>query len=197
MLSTADKCIIPSSIQSKSEEETLLSSGKNVLGPPAGAKRLFRHSTQAFLAGEARPLEIPDDHAQSGHRPTDPAGSTSPVLSNLARGQKELERRPDSSRARLGLRASMVVDKNAAPVLSSLSRVQQDLERRPDSSRERLGLRASMLVDADTLPWQSQENLAAGGTTAHNATNSSPKVPTSPKSKPKGFGVFGRDKAQK
>ena len=200
MLPGEDDRIVTSLVQSRPEEVLLLSSGPNVLGPLATVKRKARPSTKAFLADEARPLEIPDDSTQdpqSGHRRERAARSASPALSNLARVQQDLEKRPDSSRARLGLRASMLVDADAAPVLSSLARVQQDLEKRPDSSRARLGLRASILVDADSLPWQSQENLMDGGTIAHDATTSSPNVPTSPKSKPKGFGIFGRDKAQK
>jgi hypothetical protein len=172
--------------QPKPEEVLLLSSGKNVLGAPAGAKRKARPSAKAFLAGEARPLEVPDDGTQNGHQRDSLAGSASRVLPNLARVQQDL-----------GLRASMLVDADAAPVLSNLARVQQDLEKRPDSSRARLGLRASMLVDADTLPWRSRDNITDGSTVAHEATASSPKMPTSPKFKPKGFGIFGRDKAER
>jgi hypothetical protein len=187
-------------LQPKPEEVLLLSSGKNVLGPPAGAKRKASPSAKAFLAGEARPLEIPDDdpeHPQSGHLREGLAASASPTRSNLARLHQNLEKRPDSSRERLGLRASMPVDTDSSPVLSSVARVQQDLEKRPDSSRARLGLRASMIVNGDTLPWGPQENIMDGRTSARDVTSSSPKIPTSPKSKPKGFGIFGKDKAER
>jgi hypothetical protein len=199
-LSEEDDRILTSFVQPKPEEVVLLSSGKNVLGPPAATKRKVTPSAKAFLAGEARPLEIPDGNTQdpqNRHQHQALAGSSSPVLSNVARVQQDLEKRPDSSRARLGLRASMLVDADAAPVLSNVARVQQDLEKRPDSSRARLGLRASMLMEADTLPWQSQENIPDGSTASHRATVRSLKIPTSPKPKPKGFGIFGRDKAEK
>jgi hypothetical protein len=171
-----------------------------MLGLPVVAKKKASPSTKGFLAGEARPLEIPDDdpeHSQSGHPREDLAASASPIRSNLARLHQNLEKRPDSSRERLGLRASMLVDTDSAAVLSSVARVQQDLEKRPDSSRARLGLRASMIVNGDTLPWQSQENITDGHTSAWDVTSSSPKIPTSPKSKPKGFGIFGKDKAER
>lgn len=149
--------------QPKPEEVISLPSGKNVLGPPPGPKKKFKPSTMAFLAGEARPFEIPDDSAQD----------------------------PESRHHQDGLAGP------APPVLSNLARVQQDLEKRPDSSRARLGLRASMLVDTDTLPWQSCRNIANRRSLPHEATASSPKTPTSPKLKPKGFGFFGRDKVEK
>jgi hypothetical protein len=171
-----------------------------VLGPPASAKRKASPSTKAFLAGEARPLEIPDDnpgHPQSGHLREDLAASASPKRSSLAWLHQNLEKRPDSSRERLGLRASMLVDTDSPLVLSSVSRVQQDLEKRPDSSRARLGLRASMIVNGDTLPWRSEENTMDGHTSARDVTSSSPKILTSPKFKPKGFGFFGKDKAER
>lgn len=190
-----DDRIITSFWQPKPGEVLRLFSGKNVLGPPAVAKRKASPSTKAFLAGEARPLEIPDDdpeHSQSGHPREGLAASVSPIRSNLARLHQNLEKRPDSSRERLGLRASMLVDTDSAPMLSSVARVQQDLEKRPDSSRARLGLRASMIVNGDTLPWQSQENIMDGHTSARDVTSSSPKIPTSPKSKSKGFGIFGK-----
>ena len=183
-----DDRIITPFLQPKPEEVFL---GKNVLGPPASAKRKASPSTKAFLAGEARPLEIPDDnpgHPQSGHLREDLAASASPKRSSLARLHQNLEKRPDSSRERLGLRASMLVDTDSPLVLSSVARVQQDLEKRPDSSRARLGLRASMIVNGDTLPWRrSEENTMDGHTSARDVTSSSPKIPTSPKSKPKGF----------
>jgi hypothetical protein len=195
-----DDRIITSFWQPKPEEVLRLFSGKNVRGPPAVAKRKASPSTKAFLAGEARPLEIPDDdpeHSESGHPREGLAASASPIRSNLAQLHQNLEKRPDSSRERLGLRASMLVDTDSAPMLSSVARVQQDLEKRPDSSRARLGLRASMIVNGDTLPWQSQENIMDGHTSVRDVTSSSPKIPTSLKSKSKGFGIFGKDKADR
>ena len=198
-LSMDDDRVLASYKQCKPKEVILLSSGKDVLGPPVGIKRKSAPPRTAFPAGEARPLEIPDDITRKpqDEHPDGLAGSATPMLSNLSRVQKDLERRPDSSRARLGLRASMLVDTDAAPMLRSLARVQQDLEKRPDSSRARLGLRASMLVDDDTSLWQSEASVEHGGTTAQGATASRMKTPTSPKSKSKGFGIFGIHKAQK
>lgn len=195
-----DGRIITSFLQPKPEEVLLLPLGENILRPPAWTKRKASPSTKAFLAGEARPLEIPDDnqgHPQSGHLREGLAASASPMRSSLARLHQNLEKRPDSSRDRLGLRASMLVDTDSPLVLSSVARVQQDLEKRPDSSRARLGLRASMIVDGDTLPWRSEENTVDGHISARDVTSSSPKIPTSPKSKPKGFGIFGKDKAER
>jgi hypothetical protein len=192
--------IITSFVQPKPEGTLRLSLGKNMLGPPAWVKRKASPSTKAFLAGEARPLEIPDDgpeHPQSGHRREDPATSASPKRVSLIRLHQNLEKRPDSSRERLGLRASMLVDTDSALVLPRVARVQQDLEKRPDSSRARLGLRASMIVNEDTLPWQSEENTVAGHTSARGIASSNPKLATSPKPKPKSFGIFGKDKAER
>jgi hypothetical protein len=110
--------ILASFAQPKPEDVVLLSSGRNVLGPPAGAKRKVRPSTKPFLAGEARPLEIPDDGAQdpqNAHQQGGIAESASSVLSHIARVQQDLEKRPDSSRVRLGLRASMLVNKDILP----------------------------------------------------------------------------------
>lgn len=175
----------------KSGEVVLLSSGKNVLDPPMGAKEKARSIVKAFPAGEASPLEIPDEgtqDAQIGYQQEGLAALSSPVLSQITRVHQDLEKRPDSSRARLGLRASMLVDASAAPVLVSAARVQQNLQKRSDSSRARLGLRASMPVAPDTLPWRAQEDVT------DSTRASSTRVTTSPKLKPKGLGIFGKDK---
>jgi hypothetical protein len=199
-LSGEDDAVLTSLVQAQPEEVVLLSSGKNVLGPPVRATRTVSPSVQAFPAGEACPLEIPDESTQdlgNEHGPKAVAASAAPLLPNAARVQQDLEKRPDSSRTRLGLRASMLVDPDAAPVLPSLIRVQQGLEKRPDSSRARLGLRASMLVNPDTLPWQSQDDVVSGNRAVQSAPTGSLKMPTSPKSKLRGLGIFGRDRAGK
>jgi hypothetical protein len=54
-----------------------------------------------------------------------------------------------------------------------------------------------MLVNPDTLPWESPDNAMHGGPAIHGATTGGVKMATSQKSKPKGFGIFGRDKADK
>ena len=117
-LSVGDDPILASFVQPMHDKVVLLSSGKNVLGPPVGPHRKVKPSAQAFPAGEACPLEIPDDSMQDsqhrhGHKGRPSSGS--PMLSRIARVQQDLERRPDSSRARLGLRASMLVDADTLP----------------------------------------------------------------------------------
>ncbi|EXJ76987.1 hypothetical protein A1O3_10144 [Capronia epimyces CBS 606.96] len=95
----------------------LTSSGVGVLRPPAVSKtKIPNASTNGFLAGEAQELTIPDNKTgthqanlpshdrEEGRRKT--ANSAPPS----SRKQKDLEKRPDSSRARLGLQASMLVE---------------------------------------------------------------------------------------
>ena len=110
----------------------------------------------AFLAGEARPFELPDEEAGPG-----PA-----VI------ESELD---------LPIRGSPKQNSKAgAPQLPAHARVQQDLEKRPDSSRARLGLRASMLIRADQAPWDLQEL----DKTSDNERSASPRLsmPVVPKS---------------
>lgn len=72
---------------------------------------------EAFLAGEARPLELPDDaptdvidlHLRSLRRADQKSGTKFP------RVQRDLEERPDTSRSRLGLRASMIIESGMTP----------------------------------------------------------------------------------
>jgi hypothetical protein len=118
--SSSRPSILPVS-NNRSEEAVFVSSGANVLGPPATAtiKRKTKASRDAFLAGEARPFELPDDEpgpAVIEYELRSPdRTSTAPELPALARGRKDLENRPDSSRARLGLRASMLVSPGQTP----------------------------------------------------------------------------------
>lgn len=67
----------------------------------------------AFLAGEARPLELNEKES------TKTADSDLPLRRHhdlpLARVEADISKRPDTSRARLGLRASMVVNTEAVP----------------------------------------------------------------------------------
>ncbi len=91
-LNPVDDRIFTTVLRSRPDEVFLLSSGPKVLGPPRRAKRRTRPPAEAFLAGEARPLEISEDKVH-----------------------QDLEKRPDTSRARLGLRASMIIDTDKAP----------------------------------------------------------------------------------
>ena len=119
--------IVP--ILNRREEAIFVSSGADVLGPPATStgKRRVQVPRDAFLAGEARPLELPDDEPGPAIIESDLPFRQSPKRSFKA------------------------------PQLSAHARVQQDLEKRPDSSRARLGLRASMLVRTDQTPWDWRE----------------------------------------
>jgi hypothetical protein len=91
------------------------SSGSHLLDAPASARKVSKESVRGFLAGEARPLLVPDGNRQSL--------TLKSILKNGNGGQvfaplnqvQDLEKRPDSSRARLGLRASIIRDPSAAP----------------------------------------------------------------------------------
>lgn len=124
---SAEPSIFPS--WKKTEEAIFVSSGTDVLGPPATAniKRGGKAPKQAFLAGEAHPFELPDD---------EPGPAVPESDLPLRRSQKRNSKTPE---------------------LPAHARVQQDLEKRPDSSRARLGLRASMVVRADQAPWELQD----------------------------------------
>lgn len=104
-------------IWNRTEEAIFPSSGPDVLGPPTTAIIRRKHSTprHAFLAGEAKPFELPDEdsHLPLRHMPN--RNSKAPELPAHLRVQQDLEKRPDSSRTRLGLRASMVVRADQAP----------------------------------------------------------------------------------
>ncbi|KIW86940.1 uncharacterized protein Z519_12405 [Cladophialophora bantiana CBS 173.52] len=90
----------------------LVSSGPGVLSPPAVAKKKSGTKfNNAFLAGEAQELVLPDDIGDHG--------SAEPAVQNRESGrsriQQDLEKRPDSSRDRLGLRASMLLSDDVTP----------------------------------------------------------------------------------
>ncbi|KIX05282.1 uncharacterized protein Z518_06154 [Rhinocladiella mackenziei CBS 650.93] len=97
------------------ENITLVSSAPRVLDPPTTAKKKLRCSiNSAFLAGEAQELVLPDDDTDlpKSDLPLRNWDSVrrAPEASSFcaSRVQQDLEKRPDSSRARLGLRASML-----------------------------------------------------------------------------------------
>ena len=117
---------ISSATASKLERISLSSPPENVASPPMTKPRKSSRPTyDAFLAGEAKELQLPDDEDRES--------------SDLAlRGW-------NNSRSRLN-------EKSLAHHNSS--RLVPDIEKRPDSSRARLGLRASMLVRTEAAPWE-------------------------------------------
>lgn len=116
----------------------------------------------AFLAGEARPFELPDDQIGPG-----------PAV-NSSESDLPLRRSPERK------------SKATAPELPAHARVQQDLEKRPDSSRARLGLRASMLVREDQAPWDWQD--FEKGSDSGRSTSARLSMPAVPKSLSKVLG---------
>ena len=153
---STEPSILP--IWGRTEEGIYITSGSDFLGPKVTGMLRQKGKAQrdAFLAGEARPFELPDEEAGPG-----PA-----VI------ESELD---------LPIRGSPKRNSNAgAPQLPAHARVQQDLEKRPDSSRARLGLRASMLIRADQAPWDLQEL----DKTSDNERSASPRLsmPVVPKS---------------
>lgn len=102
----------------------------NLPVPTTKPKKLSRPTSDAFLAGEARELQLPDD-----------------------------DERPSSDlplRSWGGSVPSQISDKSNTH--KSIDRLVSDVEKRPDSSRARLGLRASMLVRTDAVPWEGNED---------------------------------------
>jgi len=93
-------------------QAALLSSEPGMLGPSASVKKKSGlTSNKAFLAGEAQELVLPDD---SGDRDSeDPAAQA--LKSSRPLFLQDLEKRPDSSRDRLGLRASMLFSDDTTP----------------------------------------------------------------------------------
>lgn len=78
--------------------------------PVVRPTRIKPVAIDAFLAGEAKPLSLDDD--------SDGDGSDLPLRNyqqSILRVQSDVAQRPDSSRARLGLRASMLVANDSTP----------------------------------------------------------------------------------
>jgi hypothetical protein len=90
------------------------------------AKRASKPPMDAFLAGEAQELQLPDDdEGEENQAPSDlpfcgwkgqKQQSSHRAIDRVVSG---IEQRPDSSRSRLGLKASMVVRTEATPWGSS------------------------------------------------------------------------------
>ncbi|KAJ9603222.1 hypothetical protein H2200_012517 [Cladophialophora chaetospira] len=99
-------------VQTVSSSET---AGKEM--PAMGKKKSRKqlNDSDAFLAGEAQKLVLLEDDNQTS-LPTTPRRSGQRTTdSGQSRVQQDLEKRPDSSRDRLGLRASMLVTDDMIP----------------------------------------------------------------------------------
>jgi len=77
------------------------------------SKHAVAGQIDAFLAGEATPLRISDVQERPGRGSDLPLRRYQELL--VDRVERDIARRPDSSRARLGLSSSMVVRTQAAP----------------------------------------------------------------------------------
>lgn len=101
---------------------SLVSSGPGVLGPPAVANKKSQTTVNhAFLAGEAQELVL-SDAASTDYTADLPLqdGESARIIpsrsiSSVPRVQQDVEKRPDSSRARLGLRASRLFRDDDTP----------------------------------------------------------------------------------
>jgi len=166
--------ITPSSIQvssagigdsqhSLANEVQLNSAGSDVLGPPVVTKIGSRMPSAAFLAGEARPFEIPDDARSINVDPLDHAqgANTDLPLRNWTSTQNS----------------------NGHRVSTSTNIKTHDVQQRPESSRAKLGLRAHMTIRTEQAPWVAQDSAAVGPRTASprlgipaSPTTASPKT---------------------
>lgn len=119
-LSNSSDRRVTSMLRSTPEDAVLLISGPDVLGPPARARRRQKPHTEAFFAGEALPVEIPTDDMQESGTGDVSNGQrlAHPLLDrqlHMKGVQQDVEQRPVSSRVRLGLRASMLIDTGNVP----------------------------------------------------------------------------------
>lgn len=88
----------------------------DVLGAPTAIRRVSKESNRAFLAAEARPPQLPDEEKRSlKPKATRRKGTGEQVHALPIRVHQDLEKRPDSSRTRLGLKASVVRNPDAVP----------------------------------------------------------------------------------
>ena len=157
---------VRSSFVSSQDRVSLDSSGPNVLPLPVNTKnKVMKRQAETFLAGEARPFELPDEDDDSP-----PASRDLPL------------------RQWGGLRGSLLGQKAPELPPRSIDRLAQDLSKRPDSSRSRLGLKASMLVRTEATPWEGQANASALSPTSANAR--SRVEPDNPKRLIPSFGAF-------
>lgn len=139
----------------------LESAGPKVLPLPVTSikRKPLKPPVDAFLAGEARPLELPDDDEEFP-----------PISRDLPFRQWD------------ALRNSLLGTQVPAPHVppKSARRLSQDLSQRPDSSRSRLGLEPSLVVQTETRPWEGQQNppaLSPRSANAREAANPKRRVP--------------------
>lgn len=94
----------------------LRSSGPDVLGLPTATQKVSSESVRPFLAREARPLQLPEEGERSQRTKSILRnGIKYQVFAPTLKLQQDLEKRPDSSSARLGLRASMIRRADTVP----------------------------------------------------------------------------------
>lgn len=148
------------SVISNSELVALESSGPHVLELPVttSKKKLMKQRSEAFLAGEARPFELPEE---DDNDKAETLGTSNDL-------------RP---RHWGGIRSSLLGRKAPELPSSSIDRVAQDLTARPDSSRSRLGLKPSMLVRTDATPWQGQQGASLSPRSANMRSRAEPLSP--------------------
>jgi hypothetical protein len=148
---------VRASIVSSQGSVSLESSGPNVLPLPVSTKGAgWKRPGEAFLAGEAQPLELPDENE-------DPAPTN-----------RDLPLRQWGN-----LRSSFLGQKPLDLPSRSMDWVAQDLSKRPDSSRSRLGMKPTMLLRTDAAPWEGQQTTSALHPRSANAR--SRLEPVSPK----------------
>lgn len=94
--------------------EFLRSTGPDDLDLTRVDRKASKESSRAFLAGEAQSLRLSAETERST-RPKSILKMRTKVFGPTALVQQDLEKRPDSSRARLGLRASMIRTSDSAP----------------------------------------------------------------------------------
>ncbi len=100
----------------KVNEVVLRSLGSDILGAPTVTRKVSQESLRAFLAGEAQPLRLSDEDQRSRTPKSILKGSNKwQVFGPGVRVQQDLENRPDSSRSRLGLKASMIKTDDSFP----------------------------------------------------------------------------------
>ena len=132
------------------------STGPKILPLPetSNMEKPLKRATDAFLAGEARPLELPDEDEEA-----------SPVSKDLPLRQWGTFRG-----SFFGNKAPTIPPRNA-------ERLSQDGNQRPDSSRSRLGRRAHMLVRPDAAPREEQA-LSPQPANAREPTDAKRSVPS-------------------
>ena len=103
-------------LDGKATDLVLRSWGSDVSDHSSTTSKVSDESVRASLAEEARPIPPPYKGDESlTPKPILKNGSRGQVFAPTVQIQRDLEKRPDSSRARLGLRASIIKDPDAVP----------------------------------------------------------------------------------